>query len=59
MPKYLITGYLVTPYNVTVEADTEDEAEQIGADLIENDSPECFAGEPAFQPEFDVTEVDE
>jgi hypothetical protein len=59
MAKYLITGYLVTPYSVTVDADSEDEAEIQGADLIENDSPECYAGEPAFQPEFDVEEVEE
>lgn len=58
MPKYMITGYLVTPYSVTVEADTEAEAEELGVDLIENDSPECYAGEPEFQPEFDLMEVE-
>jgi hypothetical protein len=58
MPKYIITGYLVTPYSVTVEADNEAEAEEYGVDLIQNDSPECYAGEPEFQPEFDVEEAE-
>jgi hypothetical protein len=51
MAKYTVTGYLVTPYTVEVEADNEDSAEELGIDLLYEDKG--VAGDSEFS-EFEV-----
>lgn len=55
MSKYLITAYKVTSYSIEVEADTADEAEEIGLDKILDGLVD--GGEPAWQGEVDVEEI--
>jgi hypothetical protein len=58
MPKFRVTGYLVTPYSVEVEAEDADTAQEIGVDLIENED-KGEQGEPEFQPEYDTEEIED
>jgi hypothetical protein len=56
MPKYQVVGYWVQNIAVEVEADTPEEAEEMGYDLL------CYAGEGveldgAWQDEIDVMEI--
>ena len=56
MPKYAVVGYYVQSIAVTVEADTPEEAEEIGYDQL------CYAGEGevvdgAWQDEIEVMEI--
>ena len=57
MPKYTVTAYLVVAHSTIVEADNIEDAEDLGMDQIyEGD---FYEGEPEYQPESDVEEVDE
>jgi hypothetical protein len=51
MAKYNVTGYLVTPYTVEVEADSAESAEELGVDLLYEDKG--IAGDSEFS-EFEV-----
>ena len=54
MPKYNVTAYLVTQHTVQVEADDEDQARDIGFDLITDG--EYDEGDSDYQDEVDVWE---
>jgi hypothetical protein len=54
MARYLVTGYFTTPVWVYVEADDEDEAVEIGSEmLIDGDGEE---NEGSWSESFDVSE---
>jgi hypothetical protein len=55
MPQYAVTGYLVTPMTVWVEADTEEEALERGEDLLRDD--EGYQSDPVWNDDFDAYEV--
>lgn len=57
MPKYIVTGYFVQNVNVTVEADNEDDALEIGADKLTNGEGWESGGD--WQDYFDAEELDE
>jgi hypothetical protein len=55
MPKYTVTGYLVTNYTVTVDADNEEEAKELGSDLLAEGIG--IEGDAAWQDEYDVWDI--
>ena len=54
MPKYQVTGYLVTPVWAYVEAEDEDDAIDIGEDVLRSGAG--IYGDPDFRDDFDVEE---
>lgn len=57
MPKYNVTAYLVTQHTVQVEADDEEQARDIGFDLITDG--EYDEGDSDYQDEVDAWEVED
>ena len=57
MPKYNVTAYLVTQHTVQVEADDEEQARDIGFDLITDG--EYDEGDSAYQDEVDAWEIED
>lgn len=56
MAIYSVSGYLVTIYSVSVEADDEDTAIELGQEMLAEG--EGIQGDSEWQPEFDVYEED-
>lgn len=56
MPKYFVTAYTTTAYTIEVEAENEDEAEQLAKPMFDNG--EGIESDAEWQPEFDVWEAD-
>ncbi len=57
MPKYNVTAYLVTQHTVQVEADDEEQARDIGFDLITDG--EYDEGDSDYQDEVDAWEIED
>ena len=55
MTKYQVVGYYVQQVAVEVEADTPEEAEEIGYELLMEDKGENLDGD--WQDEIDVNEL--
>jgi hypothetical protein len=56
MAKYLVVGYMTTNVSVHVEADNEDDARDLGYELL-SDGKGVY-GDSDWHDEFDVTEED-
>ena len=54
MAQYAVSGYLVTTYTVTVDADNEEDAKELGSDLLAEGIG--IEGDAAWQDEYDVWE---
>jgi hypothetical protein len=54
MPKYIVTGYITTPVWVHVEADNEDDALDLGSDVLTDGNG--IHGDSTWHDDFDVQE---
>ena len=59
MPKYVVTGYLVTNHSVLVEADNEEEASELGEELILSGNGVSGLDDSAWHDDFEVRLDDE
>ena len=56
MPKYFVTGYYVQPWTVEVEADNEEDARDIGIEML--GEGEGSEGDGSWQDEYDSWEAE-
>ena len=52
MPKYFVTGYLVTSYTTVVSARDEEEAYEKGEQILDDGGG--IQGDSAWQAEYDI-----